>query len=480
ASAFVFKINVYTIGTCGLGDEQRNVCSPCDDDAFFALRSCHQLLRGDSGEFFSPDYLCSNPSLWCNWTVQVDPGKRIHLYLEDLTPDDVCHLKQDQVHVDEPAGRFGVHKVLQKCWREAKFTTSTNALTVVLLIGGWPDSPYRGFYGRYQAFGPPVIYNPQEVFAARDEKSEPPLGPMEVTEFGPVTNGGHYQPSLANFDPMYDYDDQRSALTPEDAADAEVGEQEQQPQCGVPNKVLGVCEVRPCSHQKVNHRSCSLASVPSTELLLTGRFPARGLSLNVLCLCQERVEQNRLCVPDVNECGTQLVLCDANADCVNRFGSYSCHCRPGFLDESRLGSGGTICVDAKAAGARAPNCCGSGLSVETKGVYVLFFLLSSLILMLLAAAGMLYRRHHRGAFLVRCRSGSICPPDPDNIHQHHDGYPSPADSDMPPPPPPPRAAPRDAWPQVKELCPAVDLPLLRFSPLVPSDGYLEPRQGRKM
>lgn len=124
--------------------------------------------------------------------------------------------------------------------------------------------------------------------------------------------------------------------------------------------------------------------------------------------------------------------------------------------------------------------CGSGLSVETKGVYVLFFLLSSLILMLLAAAGMLYRRHHRGAFLVRCRSGSICPPDPDNIHQHHDGYPSPADSDMPPPPPPPRAAPRDARPQVKELCPAVDLPLLRFSPLVPSDGYLEPRQGRKM
>ncbi|KAF0036884.1 hypothetical protein F2P81_009758 [Scophthalmus maximus] len=594
-----------------------------DDDAFFALRSCHQLLRGDSGEFFSPDYLCSNPSLWCNWTVQVDPGKRIHLYLEDLTPDDVCHLKQDQVHVDEPAGRFGVHKVLQKCWREAKFTTSTNALTVVLLIGGWPNSPYRGFYGRYQAFGPPVIYNPQEVFAARDEKSEPPLGPMEVTEFGPVTNGGHYQPSLANFDPMYDYDDQRSALTPEDAADAEVGENLQPhsgnyshiyPLSAVPTAPVstegtsrsgrdaahtassradstvdasdhelepadrrnvddasthpddaavgeddggthsrseeeelaagseqaadgaeigpeageesdqppsapegpepGETEpthshpnvVEPLSDHRGNHHMFEVAVEVNfsqdveeswddlaTSLLLsvkslTGPGPgsqqvhsfvhAAIQSLIATAVGLGGVHRRAVIVSvstaDVNECGTQLVLCDANADCVNRFGSYSCHCRPGFLDESRLGSGGTICVDAKAAG------CGSGLSVETKGVYVLFFLLSSLILMLLAAAGMLYRRHHRGAFLVRCRSGSICPPDPDNIHQHHDGYPSPADSDMPPPPPPPRAAPRDAWPQVKELCPAVDLPLLRFSPLVPSDGYLEPRQGRKM
>uniref|UniRef100_A0A3Q3RDC4 EGF-like domain-containing protein n=1 Tax=Monopterus albus TaxID=43700 RepID=A0A3Q3RDC4_MONAL len=88
---------------------------------------------------------------------------------------------------------------------------------------------------------------------------------------------------------------------------------------------------------------------------------------------------------DVNECGTQLVLCDINADCVNHFGSYSCHCRPGFQDESRLGSGGTVCVDLKAAG------CSSGLSAETRGVYVLFFLLSTLILMLLVVAGVMYQ-----------------------------------------------------------------------------------------
>lgn len=59
------------------------------------------------------------------------------------------------------------------------------------------------------------------------------------------------------------------------------------------------------------------------------------------------------CVSDVNECGTQLVLCDISADCVNQFGTYSCHCRPGFRDESRLGTGGTVCVDTKPAGIHA-------------------------------------------------------------------------------------------------------------------------------
>lgn len=94
----------------------------------------------------------------------MDPGKRIHLHLEDLTPEDACHLKQDEIHVDEPAAHSGGHKVLQQCWREAKYTSSSNALEVVLLIGGWPQLPYRGFYGRYQAFGPPVIYSPQDGF----------------------------------------------------------------------------------------------------------------------------------------------------------------------------------------------------------------------------------------------------------------------------------------------------------------------------
>ncbi|KAJ4921381.1 hypothetical protein JOQ06_025964 [Pogonophryne albipinna] len=187
-----------------------------DGGAFFALRSCHQLLKGDSGDIYSPDYMCSNPPLWCNWTIQVAPAWRIDLYLEDLTPDDACHLKDDQVHVDEPAGNFGGTNVLQKCWKEAKYTSSSNTLYVVLLIGGWPTPPYRGFYGRYQAFGPPVVYNPQEGLPETNMGSQSlPSGLLELNEL--------LDP---NPDLMYDHNNQPSEMISEneEGADTEVAE----------------------------------------------------------------------------------------------------------------------------------------------------------------------------------------------------------------------------------------------------------------
>ena len=108
---------------------------------------------------------------------------------------------------------------------------------------------------------------------------------------------------------------------------------------------------------------------------------------------------------------------------------------------------------------RLPAGCGSGLPAETKGVYVLFFLLSGLILVLLVAAGLLYRRHHRGAFCVP-------PPDPNNNpHLGGECCCRAVDPDLPPPPPPVRGL-REGWP------PAGDLPLLRFSPLLPPDGKM--------
>ncbi|XP_038133978.1 uncharacterized protein zgc:66455 [Cyprinodon tularosa] len=179
-----------------------------DRSAFFALRSCHQLLQSDSGEFFSPDYLCSNPPLWCNWTIRVDPGKRIHLRLEDLTPDEVCQLKQDQIHVDEPGAQSGGHKVLQKCWQEAKFTSSSNTLYVVVLIGGWPDPPYRGFYARYQAFGPPVVYNPQKGSAHKSKESDWSPGMTDLSDFESLP-----KVEVEDADVTYDYFDQHVALT---------------------------------------------------------------------------------------------------------------------------------------------------------------------------------------------------------------------------------------------------------------------------
>lgn len=125
--------------------------------------------------------------------------------------------------------------------------------------------------------------------------------------------------------------------------------------------------------------------------------------------------------------------------------------------------------------------CSPSLSPEAKSVYVLFFLLSSLILTLLLVAGLLYHRHRRGTFLVRCRSSSsISPPDLNNNHHHHDDdYAYPVESEQPPPLPPARG-PRGGWPQGKEPCPAVDLPLLRFSSLLSPDSYVEPQEGGKM
>ncbi|CAK6976322.1 uncharacterized protein zgc:66455 isoform X2 [Scomber scombrus] len=667
-----------------------------EDGAFFALQSCHQLLNANNGEFYSPDYLCSNPPLWCNWTIQVDPGKRIQLHLEDLTPDDACHFKLDQIHVDEPASHVGGHKVLQKCWQEAKYTSSSNTLHVVVLISGWPSRPYRGFYGRYQAFGPPVVYKPQEGFTGTDRKAETSLERLDFNEFGPVTPDEQLesdvleQPSPVNSDVLYDYYDQSATMTPGlpwEATDAEVGKNDHlssqnyshvYPITAVPtlpSSTQGTLrsgrgatqtpsgqsdpDVHAASPQEQHdspshqpepsphtptaiHRNTAVAStVPQEEAAVPddtslqsqseeemfadsseqaaegknrmevsqasdqhpsasetpepdeteqmhphpnmveplsdhrGKFAvnvrnhsevphlpgdhlfevtvemnfrpdleenwdsqSRSLLTSVKALIVEQLE-TRMRMPmsvstkrlkrlqkgvlyilwlqiahgpnsprdrevarsemeglvdlgvrfrgnhneavimsvsaaDVNECGTQLVLCDINADCENELGTYSCRCKPGFQDKSRLGSGGTVCVDVESSG------CSSGLSAETKGVYVLFFLLSSLILMLLVAAGMLYHRHHRGAFLVRCHScGSVSHPDPNNNNHHHHHRHYRADSDLPPPPPPVRGS-SQGWAQVKERCPAVDLQLLRFSPLLPPDGYMEPQEGGKM
>uniref|UniRef100_A0AAQ5X6S5 EGF-like domain-containing protein n=1 Tax=Amphiprion ocellaris TaxID=80972 RepID=A0AAQ5X6S5_AMPOC len=474
-----------------------------DGSAFFALRSCHQLLHGDSGEFFSPDYLCSNPSLWCNWTIQVDAGKRINLHLEDLTPDDSCHLKKDQIHVDEPTGHLVGHKVLQKCWREAKYTSSSNTLYVVLLIGGWPSPPYRGFYGRYQAFGPPVVYNPQEGFTVRSSESEPSTStapPYRTVRSGRGVphqgsrSGTAVHPAPPQLSDNSQHHELRTSTPTAIRRNVEAAEESRTHRRLEEKSADGSEQAKEEGEKRMDVMQAS-EQLPSPS---EGSEPQHTEQSHPQPNMVEPLSDHRgireyilTCMfvfPDVNECGTQLVLCDINADCVNRFGSYSCHCRPGFQDESRLGSGGTNCVDVKAAdqsqltSSCLPAGCSSGLSSEAKGVYVLFFLLSSLILMLLVAAGMIYRRHHQGTFLVRCHSSSsISSPDHNNNNHHHpdDGYSSPTDCDLPPPPPPVRG-PREAWGQVKGHGPAVDLPLLRFSPLLPPDSYIDPQEGGKM
>uniref|UniRef100_A0A8C5CZP4 CUB domain-containing protein n=1 Tax=Gouania willdenowi TaxID=441366 RepID=A0A8C5CZP4_GOUWI len=430
-----------------------------DPSAFFALRSCHQLLQGPSGELFSPDYLCSNPPLWCNWTIQVDPGQRIHLHLEDLTPDESCPLKQDQVYVDEPEGHLLGHKVLQKCWREAKFTSSSNTLHVVLLIGGWPSPPYRGFYGRYQTFGPPVLYNPGDGLPETSETPEP--------EPEPGAGGGGGGGGAGGGGGGVDLSESEHRVLENFYGNID---------CTTEQPLFCVCV-------RVRVRVCRLQSGVLYILWLQVKPPPGGSqvhrdvhsALQTLVTNAAALEGKAAIVSvstaDVNECGTHLVLCDVNADCVNQFGSYSCHCRPGFRDVSRLGLEGMVCSEVEAEG------CSGGVSSEAKGVYVLFFILSALLLMLLGVSGLLYRRHHQGAFLVRCSSSSssISPQDSNNNYRPSSSYSNPGEGELPPPPPPSRG-PRDTWSQVKDR----DLPLLRFSSLLPPDGYMDPQHGNKL
>uniref|UniRef100_A0A4W5MP69 EGF-like domain-containing protein n=1 Tax=Hucho hucho TaxID=62062 RepID=A0A4W5MP69_9TELE len=427
-------------------------------NAFFALRSCHQVMRGKSGEFFSPDYLCSNPPLWCNWTIQVDPGKRVHLHLEDFTQSDACSGKLDQIHLDEPLGVAGGHRILEKCWREAKYTSLSNILHVVQLIGGKPIAPHRGFYGRYEAFVPPVTYNAYGDTTEEDWKlmTEPKLKELEPF------------PSLGSF-------------------------------TKAPNVFLDCKQILVF----LLHKKGLLATTDGLNAFFFKRFYffINRLSAGVLYILwlhigggPEGVKVHRTLHPalqellervvsprgsstqgvivsvstaDVNECVTQLVLCDINAECVNHFGSYECRCHSGFEDMSRLGSGGTICVDTKAADMD------SGM---IKGIYATCFLLSFLIVLLLGTVGVLYHRHHRGAFMVHCRSSSLRSvptiPPPDYKNDGNDNRSIRTDSELPPPLPPIRR-PKEGWAHPKDCCPSADLPLLRFSPLLPLDGYME-------
>ncbi|XP_062865644.1 uncharacterized protein zgc:66455 [Trichomycterus rosablanca] len=197
-----------------------------ESGAFYALQSCHQILHGDAGEFFSPDYLCSHPPLWCNWTVRAPRGMRVRLYLEDLTPESACGRKTDQVHLDEPPAPGAESRVLERCWRSAVFTSASDVVHVVQLISPNPEPPHRGFYGAYRALGTAEIPAVQSVDhgehvpqATNDEEESKPdesdtlPGEQSISnEFPPQTESldDAHAERLNRIDP---WTNQRSALT---------------------------------------------------------------------------------------------------------------------------------------------------------------------------------------------------------------------------------------------------------------------------
>ncbi|XP_010887577.1 uncharacterized protein zgc:66455 isoform X2 [Esox lucius] len=696
---------------------------PADDhhvsggNAFLALRSCHQVLRGESGEFFSPDYMCSNPPLWCNWTIQVDPGKRVYLHLEDFTPADACPGKLDQIHLDEPMGVAGGHSILEKCWSQASYVSLSSTLHVVLLIGGNPSPAHRGFYGRYKALEPPVTYYANAGATEEPMMTKPTIRkpkplpvPIGFARFSPTNGGGSREaisfqlptppaqakpevlfvdffhqipPSVANelpseepvveegtstFSPVQGEDWNRGISDETEEIESKTDGQSTEDDWNVMN--LGGDLVSrnsdvlstPSSPGVVTHRGTS-RSVRKTTLNRTEQtqslnprplspntstmrrnvdaqsqgttgtakqhvpptvsnmfytkdmndrdgvagnqewqnitadastatsytpspieardpfdhFPnmvepfskrryekvrnhsevphlpgvnltteedwnhiAKTLLISVKSLMNQQFKMvytdvlsckrikrlnagvlyifwlhtgdgptrttahwnphqvlkellNREVSPsnssarsvvisvsavDVNECSTQLTLCDVNADCVNRFGSYECHCHPGYRDMSPLGSGGTLCVNTTGTGHYSYSSAQMGDLII--GIYVVCFLVSFLIL-LLCAAGVLYLRRHQGAFAISCwRSGLPPIPPPDykrNNGGNGDGSIS-THPELPPPPPPPIRRPKEGWVHPQDCCPSVDLPLLRFSPLRPLDGHNKPEGGK--
>uniref|UniRef100_A0A3B1IE69 EGF-like domain-containing protein n=1 Tax=Astyanax mexicanus TaxID=7994 RepID=A0A3B1IE69_ASTMX len=369
-----------------------------EGSAFFALRSCHQILGGDSGEFFSPDYLCSSPALWCNWTIQVPRGKRVKLYLEDLTPDYTCHLKMDQIHLDESPVAAGGAQILERCWQSARYTSISNTVHVVQLIGPNPNPPHRGFYAQYQAFGP----------------VEPPPAPTVGGEcVGRWGEGGWVVLS---------------------------------------DGVLLILWVQFGSGQNEELQS-TLQNLKGKSIKPHGANSHGTVS--------------SISVEDINECETRLVMCDVNAECVNEFGSYSCHCLHGYSP----GLGGAMCVDPKTED------CSRASFPEL--LYVVCVLLGFLIALLLLVLGVIYRRYHRGAFLPHCHSSSTrsftaAASDANNNSNSDCGLNGGSDpcSSRPLPPPPPLRLPR-------EPPNSLDLPLLKFTPLAPSGGFEAKLQSEK-
>ncbi|KAJ8394199.1 hypothetical protein AAFF_G00050040 [Aldrovandia affinis] len=623
-SAFVAICSIFTVN-CEISHQVKRTNAAYNSPegyAFHALRSCHRTLRGESGEFFSPDYLCSNPPLWCNWTIQVQPGRRLRLRLEDFTPADTCHLKQDQIHLDELPGS-GRHRTLEQCWQDAVYLSDSSTLYVVLLIGGDLQPAYRGFHARYHAFGPPppepapprtpsppsrgrhghrgreteetprgdwherpvmeqaamdddpaskstthpppslkkvssagspllqqpvkttvdpkglparsaasglrageggalgvtrgvkatpeldseemwndIVGSPSDSLAASESpaKGDPSKGKESLGHDRPVTasppspveadlepplTGRHpnaWEATLENSwrerpDPVQ-YLRNTSRLAPlpgehmfEVSVEVRVNPDVNENWDHMVRSLMSSVQTMIQGELKAHAAPKSISSIRIKRLsagvlyifwlqfdegldsLQVHRFMQMGLQRLNSQAVNTRGRKNPASIAfvsseDVNECGTQLVLCDINAECINRFGSYACRCNPGFEDRSRLGTGGTICVGPSAPGHSSPS--SPALLNFLSG---LCFLLGFFVVLLLCVGRDSDSNNNDTATAA-----------PAGATTGHNG------SQLPPPPPIRR--PRDGWGNPKDRCPSTDLPLLKFSPLAPPEDTI--------
>ncbi|MCJ8748123.1 hypothetical protein PDJAM_G00161410 [Pangasius djambal] len=504
------------------GSHQRN--------AFYALRSCHQILYGDSGEFFSPDYLCSNPAVWCNWTVQVQPGKRVRVYLEDLTPEHVCHLKTDQIHLDESPVSAGESRILEHCWRSSMYTSISNTVHVVQLIRPNPNPPHRGFYGAYQAFGLP------ETPDLNEDVSEEEQVKVEETEATDAVTKIPGQKSFSNEleenvdDAHVEHIGVSHSISPQlneiltvttgsfgeirkirgGAKNQEVPFQDDLDEAeelvsvptGIPNWIT-VGKYTPMLFDNGPHGPHTLAptytthSSTSTGTTLTRytkkRAPKRKPVFAQSSTTTATVNKNEFThfskmASQTPEDPTEAKIAEPPTPLVEGVGVVSMEMlktdgaatlqaaskehvrglvedRPNSkkIKQSHGIKGKSLPVQNFRLATEPPHFPGdcSRTSVPTL-LYAVCFLLCFLTVLLTVALGVMYRRYHHGTFLPRCRHSSSFT-DHDINNNPNSGTSDDGGTSRSPPPPPP--------PPLRLAGAAHDLPLLRFSPLAPPDGF---------
>ncbi|KAI5625923.1 hypothetical protein C0J50_14477 [Silurus asotus] len=448
-----------------------------DRIAFYALRSCHQVLHGDSGEFFSPDYLCSNPALWCNWTIQVPPGKRVQIYLEDLTPEQACHMKTDQIHLDESPLSAGESSILERCWRSSIYTSFSNTVHVVQLIRPNHNPPHRGFYGAYQAFGLPKTPDINEDISPdlknketedKDSATKIPKEKsfsneleenvgvytkhVEVSDISPPLNEiltvttGSFKEIRKIRGETKDQEPFHSTLLQDD--EDEVENQLVSVPTGIPNWIT----VKQLFDHEPQASTTQSTSTSTTKQSTRTRAPKRKLSTTMASMNKtDVINFSHLATPDVPKVTKTPTPSIEDIRAVSKeMLDYEEHA--GGLAKNKTNS-------KKIKQSHGNKDCGRS-SVPTL-LYAVCFLLCFLILLLMVALGLTYRRSHRGRFLPRCPTHNSSNFMDDDINNNpNPGSGADGRTSRSPPPPPPLRLSGGAH----------DLPLLRFSPLTPPDG----------
>ncbi|GAA6091944.1 uncharacterized protein zgc:66455 isoform X1 [Tachysurus ichikawai] len=510
----LLMIHIEAVAKCQVVNEHdvHTSAGPHERNAFYALRSCHQVLHGDSGEFFSPDYLCSNPALWCNWTIQVQPGKRVQIYLEDLTPEHICHLKTDQIHLDESSVSTRENRILERCWSSSMYTSISNTVHVVQLIRSNPNPPHRGFYGVYQAFGlprtPDVNKDVSEKEQVKIEKAEakdavtkipkqktisndleenvkddvedirvshkinPQMNEVLTATTGPFRESRRIRGGAKNqkvpFLGAVPLDDVERVSAPTG-----------KPNWETVNKYTPMYDDEPHDSLAPTYTTVSIFTSSGTTKSTKKRVAKRKPVLTQSSTTTVNGTKNE--VPHFSQVATQNpdhpsepMKAEPPTPLLEDVGPVSVETddaseelaenRPNskkIQQSLRIKEKSLPVQNVRLATESSPfpgDC--SRTSVPSL-LYAVCFLLCFLIVLLMVALGVMYRRSHHGTFLPHCRcSSTFSDNDINNNPNSGSGDDRSTSRSLPPPPPPLRLAGG-----------AHDLPLLRFSPLMPPDGF---------